>query len=252
MEETTKPSAPIKPRRGFFMNPWVPAILIICLAIVGGLNATGYITLPHINLSDYYFENLNNPSKTASKPAPTSASKTSCPTNSHQNPSDATKCRCDSGYEKNSAGNECVIIPAAPLNATFDIRISSLTCTLTDTIRGGDNPYIVTYNRAIVRGTARGPVGALVELPILSWPTDVWDCGNWTLTTGAYVAVGDTCTRQEGQPETTNWSIDTGGEETGGYERGDSESYVAKIFSKDLFAENLVPRKEDKASTVCQ
>jgi hypothetical protein len=188
----------------------------------------------------------------APKTTPAATPKTSCPANSHQSPSDSNKCLCDTGYETNSTGNGCVIVSTAPLNATFDIKISSLTCTLTDIIKGGAFPYVVTYNRVIVSGTAQGPVGALVELPILGWSDDVWDCGDWTLTTGAYIAVGCTCTREEGQPETTTWAIDTGGEETGGYERGETESYVAKIYSKDLFAENLVPRKEDKASTVCQ
>lgn len=252
MKETTEPSAPIKPRRGFFMNPWVPMVLIICLAIVWVLNATGYITLSHINLLNY-FENSNAPSftleptvasKTASKPTPTPAPKTSCPTNSHQNPSDVAKCLCDSGYERNSAGNGCVAAE------TFDVKINSLNCFFTFS----PNEYgtAVRHNRVIVRGTAQGPVGARLELPILGWPTDVWDCGGWALTTGGYVTVGDTCIRREGQPETTNWSVDTGGEETGGYEIGDAESYTAELFSKDPFADNLLPRKVAQTSTVCQ
>ena len=61
MIKITKPSAPIKPRRVFLKNPWVFAVLIICLIIVWGLNTTGRITLPHINLLSY-FKNLDTPS----------------------------------------------------------------------------------------------------------------------------------------------------------------------------------------------
>jgi hypothetical protein len=66
--------------------------------------------------------------------------------------------------------------------------------------------------RIISNGTARGPVGARLELPILAWSDDRFTCGNWTLSSGALIAVGSTCVRKEGQPESTTWKVDTGGD----------------------------------------
>jgi phosphoglycolate phosphatase-like HAD superfamily hydrolase len=43
--------------------------------------------------------------------------------------------------------------------------------------------------------------GARLELPILAWSTDRFNCGAWTLRTGARIAVGSTCVRKEGRPE---------------------------------------------------
>lgn len=131
---------------------------------------------------------------------------------------------------------------------TYDFKISSSSCVLTNvpTLPGFDQQ---AYVRAIVSGTAQGPVGTRIELPILIWSTDIWDCGDWTLTRGAWIAVGSTCTRKEGQPEKTTWTIDTGGEEFGAYFRGASRFYSAKIYKKDSI---LDYEKEATTSYTCQ
>lgn len=132
-----------------------------------------------------------------------------------------------------------------PVADTFNVKISSSTCTLiTQTADWGD----VTYVHAVVNGTAQGPVGARVELPILIWSDDKWSCGDWTLTTGALIAVGSTCTRKEGQSETTTWTIDTGSEKQGEFLRGKTRFYTAKIYQKG----ELYSKVEAKSTYICQ
>jgi len=97
--------------------------------------------------------------------------------------------------------------PTTPA-ATFGVKISSLTCTWT--VKTGDYNVKSDCVRIISSGTAEGPVGARLELPILAWSTDKATCGNWTLRSGALIAVGSTCRREAGQPESTTWKVDTG------------------------------------------
>ncbi len=133
-----------------------------------------------------------------------------------------------------------------PLQA-FGVKIGSLTCQWSVKV----NEYGTKSDcvRIVSKGTAQGPVGVRVELPILSWSDDKFDCGNWTLKTGALIAVGSTCVRQEGQPETTTWTVDTEGNEClfKNY-FNNNRTYDVKIY-KD---EGLYPEKEDVRNTLCQ
>lgn len=130
---------------------------------------------------------------------------------------------------------------------TFDVKISTSTCILTEAPTTPGFPQ-VSYVRAIIEGTAQGPVGARVELPILVWSTDKWNCGDWTLSTGAWIAVGNTCTRKEGQPATTTWTVDTGGEEQGEFLRGGNRYYTANIYQKG----EMYSKEEAKSAYNCQ
>lgn len=130
----------------------------------------------------------------------------------------------------------------------YDLKASSSSCVLTN-VPTGLGFEQQAYVRAMVSGTAKGPVGTRVELPILIWSTDIWNCGDWTLTTGAWIAVGNTCTRKEGQPETTTWTVDTGGEEFGAYLRGESRFYTSKLYKKDSI---LDFEKQVTANYTCQ
>jgi len=128
----------------------------------------------------------------------------------------------------------------------FDVKINSLTCSLNNTTDQYGNKLV--YVRAIAKGLAQGPVGARVELPLLIWSDDKMDCGNWTYHSGALIAVGGTCVRKAGQPETTTWTVDTGGEEQGGWLKGKNLSYSAAIYNDgDIFS-----KKTAKTSVVCQ
>jgi len=130
--------------------------------------------------------------------------------------------------------------------AVFDVKISPFTCSLnTVTDQYGNK---IDYIRAIAKGTVQGPVGARVELPILIWSTDKEDCGDWTYHSGALIAVGGTCVRKAGQPEITSWTVDTGGENQGGWLKGKSISYSAAIYNDD----DIYSKKTDKTSVVCQ
>lgn len=132
-------------------------------------------------------------------------------------------------------------------NVTADVKISSFSCSLnTVTNKYGTK---IEYVRAIVKGTAQGPVGARVELPILIWSDDKWDCGNWTLNAGALIAVGSTCVRKQGQSETTTWTVDTGGEEQGSWLKGKSRFYSVKIYNTH---NDLNPQAADNRTTPCQ
>lgn len=59
----------------------------------------------------------------------------------------------------------------------FDVGVSSLICSWTVKT----NEYGVKSDcvRIIAKGIVQGPVGARVELPILSWSDDAFDCGLW-------------------------------------------------------------------------
>lgn len=129
---------------------------------------------------------------------------------------------------------------------TYDIAISSSTCALESRIASYGTS--VVYVHAKVNGTVQGPVGTRVELPILIWSDDNWYCGDWTLTKGALIAVGSTCTRQEGQPEVTTWVVDTGGEDQGSFLIGKSRSYSAKVYKKGAIS----PEKVATSSMPCK
>ena len=92
-------------------------------------------------------------------------------------------------------------------------------------------------------------LGARLELPILAWSTDKFTCGAWTLRTGARIAVGSTCVREEGQPESTSWTVDTEGNECPLKDYFSTEiSHTVKIYKDD----DLTPQKEDSKRAVCQ
>lgn len=61
----------------------------------------------------------------------------------------------------------------------FDVKINKLTCSWS--VKTGEYGTKSDCVRIISTGTARGPVGARVELPLLSWSDDKFDCGNCTL-----------------------------------------------------------------------
>lgn len=128
----------------------------------------------------------------------------------------------------------------------FDVKISSYTCVLTDVTKGGESyKYVLTYVRAIMSGTAQGPVGARAYLTDLIWVTDKFDCGAWT-----YESYG-ICVRKEGQPETTAWSVDTEGDEQGGWLKGTTLSDTVGIYKMgdNYYLDD--PQKEDTKSVVC-
>lgn len=129
----------------------------------------------------------------------------------------------------------------------FDVKISSFTCNWT--VKTNEYGTKSDCVRIISTGTARGPVGARVELPLLSWSDDKFDCGNWTHKTGALIAVGHTCVRKEGQPETTTWTVDTEGNDCPLKNYfNNNRSHSVKIYKND----ELYPEKEDKKNTLCQ
>ena len=132
-------------------------------------------------------------------------------------------------------------------NVTADVKISSLNCSWN--VKIGNYGAKSECVRAIAKGTAKGQVGARLELPILIWSDDKFDCGDWTLSKGALIAVGSTCRRKEGQPETTTWTVDTEGNEcpTKNY-FNNNRSYSAKIYLNN----DLYPQKEDRKNTQCQ
>ena len=137
-------------------------------------------------------------------------------------------------FDKNKATSSTTTIAVF----TYDVKITSSTC---DFVTGTDQyGNSLNHIRAITSGTVQGPVGTRLELPILVWSDDKWSCGDWTYSSGAWIAVGDTCTRQEGQPETSTWSVDTGGEEQGDFLKGKTRTYTAKIYKKgSIFSEKV-------------
>jgi hypothetical protein len=131
-------------------------------------------------------------------------------------------------------------------NVSYEVNISSLTCEWT--VKIGEYNVKSDCVRIISAGTAQGPVGSRVELPILAWSDDNFDCGNWTHRTGALIAVGHTCVRQEGQAETTNWTVDTGGDNCPIKNYfGNNRYYSVKIYkNNEIFSEN-----EDNRTVQC-
>jgi hypothetical protein len=137
--------------------------------------------------------------------------------------------------------------PTPPEPATFDVKISSLSCAWT--VKTGDYGVKSDCVRIIAQGTARGPVGARLELPILAWSTDKFNCGGWTFKTGALIAVGSTCVRKEGQPESTSWTADTGSDNCPLKNYFNNQrSYTVNIYKDD----DLTPQKTDSRGAVCQ
>lgn len=129
----------------------------------------------------------------------------------------------------------------------FDVKIKSLTCDWT--VKTDQYNVKSDCVRGIANGTAQGPVGTRVELPLFIWSDDTWDCGEWTHQTGALIAAGHTCVRKEGQPESTNWTVDTGSDRCPLKNYFDNErSYSAKIYKDD----ELEPRQQDSKTVVCE
>ena len=137
--------------------------------------------------------------------------------------------------------------PVPTTAAVFDVKINSLSCTWT--VKTGDYNVKSDCVRVISNGTARGPVGARLELPLLSWSDDKFTCGSWTLRKGALIAVGSTCVREAGQPESTAWKVDTEGNEcpTKSY-FATSITHTVKIYNDD----DLTPQEQDSRKAVCQ
>lgn len=141
------------------------------------------------------------------------------------------------------------IVQPSPLEKPemFDVKINTLNCSWN--VKTNEYGTKSDCIRIISKGTAQGSVGARVELPLLSWSDDKFDCGNWTHKTGALIAVGHTCVRREGQPETTIWTVDTEGDNCPLKNYfNNNRNYSVKIYEND----DLAPKKEDKKSTVCQ
>jgi hypothetical protein len=137
--------------------------------------------------------------------------------------------------------------PPTTAAAVFDVKINSLSCVWT--VKTGD--YNVKSNcvRIISNGTARGPVGARLELPILSWSDDKFTCGSWTLKKGALIAVGSTCVREAGQPESTSWKVDTEGNECPLKEYFATQiTHTVKIYNDD----DLTPQAQDSETAGCR
>ena len=137
--------------------------------------------------------------------------------------------------------------PTTPAAATFDVKINSLTCTWS--VKTGDYGAKSDCVRIISSGTAQGPVGARLELPILAWSDDKFTCSNWTLKSGALIAVGSTCRRSAGQPESTIWTVDTGGDNCPLKDYfSKSITHTVKIYNDD----DLTPQKVDNETAACR
>jgi hypothetical protein len=129
----------------------------------------------------------------------------------------------------------------------FDVKIASATCQWSVKTGASGNP--IDCLRAVVSGTATGPVGARLELPLLVWSDDKVDCGSWTHYAGALIAVGNTCRRMAGQPETTTWTVDTGGEDCPlKYGFKNSRTYNVKIYANN----DINAKKQDVKNYLCQ
>jgi hypothetical protein len=90
----------------------------VCVKDVGGRSACRTYTIPVAPKTTTTPKPSKTPAptpKTTPKPTPTPTPtptpKTSCPANSHQSPSDSSRCSCDTGYKINSAGNGCAPTP---------------------------------------------------------------------------------------------------------------------------------------------
>ena len=157
---------------------------------------------------------------------------------------------CPDGSAVGRTGPNCEFAPCPDvvpekIPEIFDVKINSLACDWT--VKTGDYNVKSDCVSIVSKGIAQGPVGARLELPILSWSTDKFDCGSWTLKPGALIAVGSTCIRKEGQPETTTWSVDAEGCPLKNY-FDNERSHSAKIYKDD----ELEPKKEDRKNIVCQ
>ena len=131
--------------------------------------------------------------------------------------------------------------------AIFDVKIASATCQWS--VKTGESGNPIDCLRVIVTGTATGPVGARLELPILVWSDDKIDCGAWTHYAGALITVGNTCRRKAGQPETTTWTVDTGGDDCPlKYGFKNSRTYNVKIYDNN----DLYEKKKDAKNYLCQ
>ena len=131
--------------------------------------------------------------------------------------------------------------------AIFDVKIASATCQWS--VKTGESGNPIDCLRAVVSGTATGPVGARLELPILVWSDDKVDCGAWTHYAGALITVGNTCRRMAGQPETTTWTVDTGGDDCPlKYGFKNSRTYNVKIYANN----DINAQKQDVKNYLCQ
>ncbi|MFA5392393.1 MAG: hypothetical protein WC306_01715 [Candidatus Paceibacterota bacterium] len=129
----------------------------------------------------------------------------------------------------------------------FDVKITSVTCewVVIKDKYGNSSDCL----RDIATGTASGPVGARLELPILVWSDDKLDCGAWTYYNGALVTVGNTCRRKAGQPETITWTVDTEGNECPLKNYfNNNRTYSVKIYDND----DLYEKKKDEKKYLCQ
>ena len=135
--------------------------------------------------------------------------------------------------------------PPTTTAAVFDAKINSLSCTWT--VKIGDYNVKSDCVRIISNGTARGPVGARLELPILSWSDDKFTCGAWTLHSGARIAVGSTCRREAGQPESTTWKVDSEGCPLKSYFSTEI-GHTVKIYNDD----DLTPQAQDSETAGCR
>jgi len=137
--------------------------------------------------------------------------------------------------------------PPTTTAAVFDAKINSLSCTWT--VKIGDYNVKSDCVRIISNGTARGPVGARLELPILSWSDDKFTCGSWTLHSGARIAVGSTCVREAGQPESTAWRVDTEGDNCPLKNYFATQiTHTVKIYNDD----DLTPQAQDSETAGCR
>jgi hypothetical protein len=137
--------------------------------------------------------------------------------------------------------------PPTTAAAVFDVKINSLSCKWT--VKTGDYNVKSDCVRVISNGTARGPVGARLELPILSWSDDKFTCGSWTLRKGALIAVGSTCVREAGQPESTAWRVDTEGDNCPIKSYfATSITHTVKIYNDD----DLTPKAQDSETAGCK
>jgi hypothetical protein len=137
-------------------------------------------------------------------------------------------------------------VTTTPQPASFDVTINSLTCTwFVKTV----SPNVRTdCVRIISNGTAKGPVGARLELPILAWSDDKFDCGSWTYKSGALIAVGSTCTRGANQPESTAWTVDTEGDNCPMKEYfATSITHTVKIYNDN----EIFPQDTDSRTAKC-
>ncbi|MFH2028961.1 MAG: LamG-like jellyroll fold domain-containing protein [Nanoarchaeota archaeon] len=153
-----------------------------------------------------------------------------------------TKCgdgACGLGENKCNCPKDCS--ENITKNVTAGVIITSFTCNW--------NSNTNNCFRAVVKGTARGPVGTRLELPILVWSDDNFDCGSWKHSTGALVTVGHTCSRREGDPDTMNWTVDTGGNECPAkYGFSNNRKYTVKVYKDN----EIYPLAQDNKSVTCQ